>query len=285
MHTSPPGAEVRRNLLLALYHVHPVRNEICGTRESISQITPELLYACADAFYRPSNMSLVIAGDVDPETVRNICDEMLPPDPNPAAVRIEADEPETVRDARIEKEREVAQPLICIGFKSSVPSPSEELLVNTANAINMQLLFGRSGDFFNRLSERGVISEQFGADFAAEFGYAFTKIFAACDDPDLFLEEVKSEIDRRLSVYYTAEEFETAKRVIYVDSIFGLDSVEETALSCSDCWIHGYDHLQWLQALMRITPEEAFDVLRKTVIPDRCSVSIVYPQKNAPSPN
>ena len=54
-------------LLECLYHNHPVRDDIVGTVESISHITPQLLYACTDAFYNPGNMSLCAAGDISME--------------------------------------------------------------------------------------------------------------------------------------------------------------------------------------------------------------------------
>ena len=41
-----PGRRVLFNLLRGMYHNHPVRVDIAGTVESISHITPELLYRC-----------------------------------------------------------------------------------------------------------------------------------------------------------------------------------------------------------------------------------------------
>ncbi|MBP5230110.1 MAG: insulinase family protein, partial [Clostridia bacterium] len=152
MHACAPGETVHRNLLRALYHVCPVRNEIAGTRESISEMTPDLLYGCADAFYRPSNMSLTVVGNADPEAVDRICDEFLPAEGKPmTAETLPEEEPESVFQTRVEEESEIAQPLIAVGFKAPVPdSPERDMLVSAANAVNMQLLFSRSGDFFNR---------------------------------------------------------------------------------------------------------------------------------------
>ena len=41
--------------------------------ESIAQITPEILYACTDAFYRPQNMVLAVAGNVTMDEVLAAC--------------------------------------------------------------------------------------------------------------------------------------------------------------------------------------------------------------------
>ena len=57
------------NLFAAMYSRHPARIPICGSVESIAEITPETLYACHKAFYDPGNMMLCVIGDVEGERV------------------------------------------------------------------------------------------------------------------------------------------------------------------------------------------------------------------------
>ena len=56
-----------------LFDHHPIRVPIAGTRESISHITADTLYACHKAFYTPSNMVLTVAGNVDAQRVIETC--------------------------------------------------------------------------------------------------------------------------------------------------------------------------------------------------------------------
>src|SRR5690606_2469378 len=65
MMNDSPVHMVYRNLLESLYQRHPARISLGGTIESISKITKELLYHCHDTFYHPSNMIVVVAGDVE----------------------------------------------------------------------------------------------------------------------------------------------------------------------------------------------------------------------------
>ena len=55
-----PNWEVFVGAYEGLYRNHPVRVSIPGSEESISHITPELLYTCHRAFYSPKNMALVV---------------------------------------------------------------------------------------------------------------------------------------------------------------------------------------------------------------------------------
>src|SRR5699024_3874033 len=52
------------NLLKSMYFQHPIRNDIAGTIESISNISKELLYTAYNTFYHPKNMVLFIVGDL-----------------------------------------------------------------------------------------------------------------------------------------------------------------------------------------------------------------------------
>ena len=78
MAADSPESRVFENLMEIMYSVHPVRIPILGTRETIGQITPEVLHRCHRAFYRPDNMMLCVVGDVDAEAIRATAERMLP---------------------------------------------------------------------------------------------------------------------------------------------------------------------------------------------------------------
>ena len=73
-----PWERCFQNLMEGLYEKNPIRVNICGTEKSISRITPEILRECYDAFYRLSNMALIVCGDVCEEDVVKIVDRVLP---------------------------------------------------------------------------------------------------------------------------------------------------------------------------------------------------------------
>ena len=51
---------------------HPIKYPIAGTVEDVNSITKEDLYTCYNTFYHPSNMFLVITGNVDPKEALEI---------------------------------------------------------------------------------------------------------------------------------------------------------------------------------------------------------------------
>ena len=93
-----PGIAVYYNLLRLLYAHHPIRDRVAGTVESIAEITAETLYDCHRVFYAPSNMALCVEGDVDPDEIARIAEEVLPKDCAPVP-RADFGEAETLLPA------------------------------------------------------------------------------------------------------------------------------------------------------------------------------------------
>jgi predicted Zn-dependent peptidase len=67
MYDDDPSWRQFFGILKNLYPKHPLHIDIAGTVESIADITAEDLYACYHTFYHPSNMTLFVVGNIDPE--------------------------------------------------------------------------------------------------------------------------------------------------------------------------------------------------------------------------
>ena len=67
MYDDSPDTRLNRGLLELLYPRHPIRFDIGGTAESVHVTTRTLLELCHAKYYHPSNMMLVLAGDIEPQ--------------------------------------------------------------------------------------------------------------------------------------------------------------------------------------------------------------------------
>ena len=67
MYKDNPFNRIYEGILYNTFKNHPLKYPIGGTTESVKSITKEDLYTCYNTFYHPSNMILVITGNVDPE--------------------------------------------------------------------------------------------------------------------------------------------------------------------------------------------------------------------------
>ena len=75
MYLDDPNTQLYEKLLSNCFVNHPIKYPIIGDISNINKITKEDLYECYNTFYNPSNMFIVITGNVEPnsaiETIRN----------------------------------------------------------------------------------------------------------------------------------------------------------------------------------------------------------------------
>lgn len=280
MYEDNPGWRVFFNMLSAMYVNNPVRRDIAGTVESISLITPEILYRCYNTFYNLNNMALCVCGDVTPEQVEAICDKVLVNAENIDIQRTVEEEPEHINTKRITLELEVAQPLFNIGIKLKPVQNSGEFLKNEAvNEILLQLLFGRSSDFYNVNYESGLINGKFSASFEQALSYAYSEISGSCEDPDGVMKAVCEEINKRKENFFTKEEFESAKRVVYANNLHNFDSTEDIATDFLSFVFAGCDILDYPEAISDVTYDDVKNTLLSDYDTEKCVLSIVIPKK------
>ena len=69
MYDDYPEWSVYMNAMKAMYKNNEINIDVAGTKESIAKITPDKLYEIYDSFYYPSNMVLVLVGDINPKEI------------------------------------------------------------------------------------------------------------------------------------------------------------------------------------------------------------------------
>lgn len=112
-----PNWEVFVGAYEGLYRNHPVRVSIPGSEESISHITPELLYTCHRAFYSPKNMALVVCGTADFEQVCRMAEEISPKDAPEIGQRHYGERRAEVHQPVVTRKMQVSLPQCMVGFK------------------------------------------------------------------------------------------------------------------------------------------------------------------------
>src|SRR4029079_16662009 len=65
-----PARSVAQSLFATAYVAHPYRRPVIGTAESVTRLRERHLVEFFRSYYVADNMTLVIAGDVDPDRVR-----------------------------------------------------------------------------------------------------------------------------------------------------------------------------------------------------------------------
>ncbi len=267
-------------LMEAMYHTHPIRDNVGGTEASIRQITPELLYTCHKAFYRPDNMTLCVAGRVEADGVLSVLDRCLPErGEHPAPERIFVPEPVYPAVQSVQYQADAAIPLLYLGFKDPIlPADSAARMRRAAAAdILNDILFCRSSPIYADLYTRGLINGRFGAEYEYADTYGYALISAESAQYDAVDAQIRQYLaDRRALHDITDAQFSRCRRVMYASAVTAFESAEDMAAECLDCEMEGTDMFTPVDVMMQITKEDLFYVLDTLYLPKqlcRCVVT------------
>ena len=282
MYDDSPMEACYYGMLEALYERHAIRNNICGSVESIEKITPELLYECYRVFYNPSNMALIVCGDVTPDEVIRIADAHLPKtSPKIKIVRAAESSMESasVFKARSEKRMKVAKPIFNIGIKDTdIPhSPAERLKKDAAMSILNEMLFSRAGKLYSELFESAMISPEMSYCYTINESFAFNSIAGEADDPDAVLAKIREHLEKASEEGLSISDFERGKRVMYAEFVKEFDSTEGIANSLFSFIFDGAEILNYAEIINSVRFEEVSALFEKVFKDEFFTISIVYP--------
>lgn len=275
-----PQWQVYANLLRGLYQNHPARIPVAGSVESIAQITAETLYDCHKAFYDPSNMALCIVGDVAPERILQIVNEVLPDSAHPQIVRdYGAEESEAAASPAVETTMAVSLPLFLCGYKcAGVADGEESLRQDLIGSMACDVLFGESSPLYNRLYAKGLINGEFGGGYNLLPGISFIAVGGESKSPRKVHLAIVEEAERIAREGVDEALWQQVQKSTYGSLLRGLNSFEGTAISLTEGAFHGYDYFRFPEIFETIDREDLRRFLAAFVTPDRAAISIIHPK-------
>ncbi len=277
-----PWERAYLNLVKALYHNNPVRNNVLGTVKTIAKITPELLYECYNAFYRLDNMALVVCGNVTPEQVLAVADRILPAvrEEKETVTRLFPAEPKSIRRARVNARMQVAKPIFYIGIKDNgrFESPEEKLRHDLSVALLNEILFSQAGPFYSQLFEDGLVSPSFSFGYSCDNDqFAFTCLSGESKAPEAVYDALMDYLEGVKKNGLSDEDFERCRRVMYADEIRAYDSTDEIANRLLSFVFDGSQIFDVPTVLQTITKKELEELLHTLYTPTNFAMSVVRP--------
>ncbi len=280
MYDDDPGQVCFYNCLKGLYKNHPVRTEIAGSVEEVMKTTPELLYKCYNTFYHPSNMAVICVGDIDPEKVGDIVDELITKDKPEGEIRqVFPSEPDEIVSPETEARFEIAMPRFSLGFKD-IETGGDMLRRDIVTSALLKVLVGGSSPLFERLYGQGLINWSFGGYYEYERSFAFAEIGGESNDPKAVADAVQEEIARVKREGIDPEAWRRAMNVLYGRYIrlMGGD-VEDIGNEYMFSFHRGVDLTSYPDVWKTVTIEDGMERLNSLFVPERSSLSIIYPKE------
>ena len=282
MYDDSPSEACYYGMLEGLYERHAIRRNICGSVESIEKITPELLYECYRVFYSPSNMALIVCGDVAPEDVVNIADRHLPRERKDIKiVRSEENSLESpeVFLPRVKKKMKVAKPIFNIGIKDiAIPvSSMERQRKDAAMSILNEMLFSRAGKLYSDLFENGLISPEMSYCYTISDSFAFNSIAGEADNPEAVLDKIREYLRSVAQEGLSREDFERGQRVMYAEFVTEFDSTDSIANNLLSFIFDGSERLSYANIIADVQFEDVEELFGGHFRDEFFTMSAVYP--------
>lgn len=283
MYADMPDTVLYNTIFKNTMKLHPSKEPVIGTIQDIKKTTKEDLYTCYETFYHPSNMYLLVVGNVDPKAVIEIArnsslNQKHQKDKKETVQVKHYDEPKTVVKKYEKKTLDIVLPKIAITWKLNLEHKSveEKKKLNQYVSILFSSKFGSSSLCLEELRNEGIISDILYLDRVTVDDYALYMMIGETKEYEALLEKVKKEMKE---ITISKEDFERKKKVLISSYIYMSDNVDSIAESLDET-IYYYHQVEddWYQFLKDLTWEEMNEMI-KTIDFNHYSVVVLESEK------
>ena len=279
MYDDSPDWRLLTGLFRCLYRSHPIRDDIAGTVESIARLTPELLYACTEAFYRPANMVLSVAGDITLDQAVAACRRAgldRPAAPHAVTPAPFAPENETCR-RELQFTMPVNKPSFALGFREQ-PIPYGDARADILADLLPELICGGLTDLYRKLYDEGLVNPEFNGETISVDGACTVVFTGESATPRQVVELLQAEIRRLRRDGVDPELFTLVKNQMYGEMLANVEGVDDAAESLAGAWLSGYTLAEEVQALATLTAQDVNDALQRMLREENAAYVEIQPQ-------
>lgn len=279
MYDDDPGWQLYMNAMDCMYKENPIKIDIAGTVESISKITPDVLYKCYNTFYNPANMTMVVCGDFEPEKLLEEIKKRLIKKENQGEIkRIYAKEERGINQKEKEVSMELSNPLFLIGYKDNVENKENFVKRHIAIEILLNMIIGKSSELYKRLYEENILLNESSFDYEFSDEYAHITISGQSRNPRKIYEELTKQVKLYIENGLDNEHFTRIKKKIYGDYAIEYNSVADIARMFLADKMKGINSFDYIEEFNTVTKEYTESILKEVFIEKNEILSIINPK-------
>jgi zinc protease len=286
-----PEALLSEEVDATLYQNHPYRIPVIGWMHEMEQLNRTDAVAFYNHYYAPNNAILVVAGDVDPATVRGLAEKTygkvargpdLPPRVRPQEPDQNTKRTVTLTDPRVSVPS-FQKSWVVPSYQRSAPGEAEAL-----DLLSEILGGGTQSRVYQELVVKKGIASSAGAYFQGDALDATTFSIFGAPRGEASLDGVEAAIDAEIRKIIddgiSDTELEKAKNRYVRSTIFARDSQSGMANIYGTTLATGgtvKDIQEWPDRIRRVTPKQVQDVARKYLNPHRSVAGYLLPEAEA----
>ncbi len=246
------------------FYKNILKHKISGTIEDIHQINADLLNKIYNIFYQPSNMFLVVSGNVSIKKTIDIIKNNKELNESLSNKKIVYDiksEPKEVNDEYREIKLNVALPKVRYAFKFDLNDFKYQNKIYLRYYLNLifSSCFGEGSIFDETVTLNHLSTYYYIDNFRKDNIYTFD-IEAESEYADLFKEEIDKTIN---NIFISKEDFERVKKMWYSLIIKSLDSPEAIADSVINDILLNNSYIDQKEIIDNLKYEDINDIVKK----------------------
>ena len=283
MYDDEPSWQLYINAMDCLYENNPIKIDIAGTVETISKITPDILYKCYNTFYHPSNMVLAVVGDFIPENILKEIQSRLKENKDRKEIsRIYPTEKKEINKKYVEKQMEVNMPLFMIGFKDQLKDKYQEAVKrHIAIEIILNMLIGKSSGLYNNLYNEGYLLSQ--PDIEYEFGTEYSHVLIAgqSKNPKMVYDKILQKLNEMRANDINLQDFERIKKKIYGDYAIEYNNVADIGRMFVADYIKGINSFEYMDKFNEVDVNYIKGILNELFVEKNMVMSVIKARENS----
>lgn len=225
MYQDDPDSVLYEGVIANTFQNDSMKYPIIGSIKSINAITKEDLYTCYNTFYHPSNMFVVVTGNVDPEEVIHIITENQAKKEfaKPQKIKVkEYDEPEEVATKEQEIHLNVSIPKCAVGYKIKINSDNYLYQTLLYMSILFDMKFGATSEFVKNLTDEEIINTNLMLDYVHTKDYILFFVVGESKQPKVLLERIQREMNK---LKLNEKEFLRKRKTLISSLIYMSDNI------------------------------------------------------------
>jgi zinc protease len=279
-----PGSKVMRLFGRTLFKKHPYRLEILGSIASVSSLSRDQLVAYHQRHFQPSNMVLVVVGDVDVERVKAKFKQLFGAAPRRvSAARKVKPEPMRTSPEEVTEFVKKQQAHIVVGYPGTKLHSKDRYALEVLSTI----LSGQGGRLFISLRDQQGLAYHVGAysQEGLEPGYFAVYVASSPENIQAVLTGIEKQLSALRERQVSASELKRVQRYLVGGYEISLQrrSTVASYLAFNECYGLGFKaYRQYSGQILSVTAQDIQRVARRYLNQKRRVVAIVKPEELSP---
>lgn len=272
MYDDDPFWKLYLNTMKCLYKNNPITLDIAGTVESISKITKEILYDCYTTFYHPSNMTMCISGNFNPdELIEEVKKRLIPHEKVGKIIRIYPEYENDINEKRKEATMKINMPMFMIGYRDFAKD-EDKIKKDVAQKIIYNSILGKCSKIYNEMYEKGLLFHEIDFDYEFSDEYAHTMLSGETKNIDEVYDIITNALE---NIEISKEDFERSKKRLYGEYVGSFEDVEDVGRMVLADSMKGINSFDYINEINNITLEECKKIQKQIFKKEKAVLSIV----------